>query len=127
MAPSSKHSDYFSDTSCPVELAGHAASLKVEGSENIRVYRASTAERHFCGICSSGLWIFHPGDPNLIFPYASAVDTPLPKAPDHTHMMTEFNASWVQIISESHDEFHERFPDESIVRWHEERQLTNRR
>jgi hypothetical protein len=110
-----------------IAIDAYASSLKVEGREHIRVYRASTAERHFCGICSSGLWIFHPQEPEMIFPYASAVDTPLPRASDHTHMMTEFNASWSQIVSESHDEFYERFPDESIAQWHEERLLTNRR
>lgn len=113
-----------------INLGAKAKSLKVRGSENITVYRAkvknpgerayrSSGERNFCGLCGSGLWLFDPTWPLLIHPFASALDTPLPKAPEHTHLMLDFKAPWVEISKKKHDKIFKRYPRESISDWHE--------
>jgi len=55
-----------------INLGGDFASLEVVGREHVRVYHAklrepgqadaeeSPAERHFCGICASCLWLWDP-------------------------------------------------------------------
>lgn len=63
-----------------INIAGESSSLKVRGRKHIAIYHArlkeegtkrahrSTAERHFCSLCSSGLWLFSPEWPELIHP-----------------------------------------------------------
>ncbi len=80
-----------------INLAGDSNSLKVRGRKLISIYHAklkpegasrahaSSAERHFCSLCGSALWLFSPQWPELIHPFASAIDTPLPVPPQHTH------------------------------------------
>ena len=77
-----------------INLGGESKTLKVEGRENIRVYRAkirnpenkkshqSSGERNFCGLCGSALWLYDPHWPDLIHPFASAIDTELPVPPE---------------------------------------------
>lgn len=113
-----------------INLAGIASSMKIKGAENISVYRAriknpedkrsrrSTAQRSFCKICGSGLWLFSPEWPELIHPFASAIDTPLPKAPEKTHLMLEFIAPWVDVPINKQDKKFKRYPRESIAQWH---------
>jgi hypothetical protein len=112
-----------------VNLSGDAATLKVNGRENITVYHArirqdhhveiSSAERHFCRHCGSGLWLFSPEWPELVHPFASAIDTPLPRAPERTHMLLDSKASWVEIDTRDNDQCFEGYPQESIAQWHE--------
>jgi hypothetical protein len=112
-----------------INLSGDAATLKVNGRENVTVYHArirqdhhveiSSAERHFCRHCGSGLWLFSPEWPELVHPFASAIDTPLPKAPERTHMLLDSKASWVEIDTRDNDQCFEGYPQESIAQWHE--------
>ena len=67
-----------------INLGADAGTLKVEGGENISVYEATSQdrgapERNFCRRCGSFLWLFNPMWPDLVHPFASAIDTPLPK------------------------------------------------
>jgi hypothetical protein len=110
---------------------GDAASLKVRGRKHIAIYHArlknegdkrahsSTAERHFCSLCGSGLWLFSPEWPELIHPFASAIDTPLPVPPEHTHLMLGSKASWVEVEAHGKDRQFDVYPEESIAQWHE--------
>lgn len=119
-----------------INLGGDAKSLKVEGREAIRIHHAvmhdhgpgepriSTGERHFCGICGSGLWLFSPEWPDLIHPLASAIDTPLPVPPDLTHIMLAYKAPWVVVEAGPNDRQHQEYPNESIAQWHERHGLT---
>lgn len=105
--------------------------LKIEGEENITVYRAkvqnpedpkpiqSEGERRFCRHCGSCLWVYDPSYPELMYPFASAIDTELPQPPEHTHIMLDFAASWVESPQVGGDLYHQRYPDESIAQWHE--------
>jgi hypothetical protein len=114
-----------------INIAGESASMKVTGKKYIKVYRAkiknpedrkahrSTGERNFCGKCGSGLWLFSPEWPELIHPFASAIDTPLPVPPEKTHCLVEFKAPWVKLNKGKKDKVFQRYPKESIAEWHE--------
>ncbi len=113
-----------------INLGAHSKSLKVEGQRHVRVFRAtiknpedetprqSEHQRHFCGKCGSHLWAWHPDWPDLVHPLASAIDTPLPQAPEQTHIMLEFKAPWVKVRAGRRDRKHQRYPDESLAEWH---------
>lgn len=53
----------------------------------------SPLERHFCKLCGSMLSIWDPRWPELIHPFASAIDTELPIPPERTHLMLASKAS----------------------------------
>ncbi|WP_122433595.1 GFA family protein [Pseudomonas viridiflava] len=116
-----------------INLSGNAASMKVKGKENISIYHAriredhhvetSSAERRFCKVCGSGLWLFSPDWPDLIHPFASAIYTPLPMPPERTHMMLDSKASWVEVNVHEGDLQFDRYPEESIADWHERLEL----
>ena len=108
-----------------INLGGEAASLKVEGEENLSVYQAvlddgakSPARRHFCLLCGSALWLWDPRWPELIHPFASAVDTELPIPPERTHLMVASKARWVSMQAGPKDQVFEQYPEESITAWH---------
>ena len=117
-----------------INLGGDYASLEVVGRDHVRVYHArmrepgeaassgdeeSPAERNFCGICGSCLWLWDPRWPDLVHPFASAIDSPLPVAPERTHLMLGSKASWVEPAVGPRDQTFEKYPDESISEWHE--------
>ena len=114
-----------------INLGGDAKSLKVKGADDISIYHAklkapgakrthaSSGERHFCRRCGSALWLYDPQWPELIHPFASAIDTPLPVPPEHTHLMLEFKASWVEVAAGKKDQQFDIYPEESIVEWHQ--------
>ncbi len=117
---------------CAINLSGDAATLKVTGRKNISVYHAkmpdktrSTGERHFCAQCGSGLWLFSPEWPDLIHPFASAIDTPLPVPPEHTDIMLEFKPDWIEVKAQRKDKEAQGYPQESIAEWHERLGLTS--
>lgn len=119
-----------------INLGGDAKSLKVKGKDSIAIYHAkmrddeghqthtSSAERHFCKRCGSGLWLFSPEWPELIHPFASAIDTSLPIPPEHTHLLLNSKAPWVEVAAGPNDQQFEEFPEESIADWHERLKLT---
>ncbi len=78
----------------------------------------SPARRHFCSICGSALWAWDPRWPELIHPFASAIDTDLPIPPQHTHLMVTSKASWVELRQAEEDKVFDGYPDESIAEWH---------
>ena len=55
----------------------------------------SSGERRFCRKCGSALWLYDPNWPELVHPFASAIDTDLPKPPSRTHVLIKYKASWV--------------------------------
>lgn len=74
--------------------------------------------------CGSFLWVYDSNYPELMHPFAWAIDTDLPKPPEHTHIMLDFAANWVE-IPQSQSDYHQRYPKESIAQWHERLGLTN--
>jgi hypothetical protein len=107
-----------------INLGAAFNSMKVKGRENISIYHAridgedSVAERHFCKLCGSHLWLYDHRWPELVHPHASSIDTPLPSVTNTTHIMLEFKANWVAVEHHSSDRLHSRYPEESILEWH---------
>lgn len=122
-----------------INLGAEFDTLLVEGREHVRVYRAritdattgatieSPAERSFCAVCASALWVWDPRWPELVHPFASAIDTELPAPPERTHLMLEFKAPWVALRADPGDKRFPRYPDESIADWHARLHLTDQR
>ena len=120
-----------------INLSGDAATLKVRGEQHLRVYRAriknpeearahrSTGQRHFCGECGSALWLYDPTWPELVHPFASAIDSRLPLPPERVHLMLEFRPSWVDVHADPQDKRFKRYPRESIAQWHERHGLVD--
>ena len=113
-----------------INLGGDYRQLVVDGEENISVYRVrfpdgqggtrlSNCERRFCRICGSGLWVYSPDWPDLVHPFASAIDTELPSAPCHTHIMLGSRAAWVPLEVGADDRQFDAYPDESLADWHD--------
>jgi hypothetical protein len=113
-----------------INIGADARTLKIKGEAYVTEYRAriknpedqrahrSQARRTFCSVCGSGLWLWDPDWPELIHPYASAIDSDLPEPPKRTHIMLEFKPSWVKLRSERGDKTFKRYPEESLGDWH---------
>ena len=119
-----------------VNLGADNATLRVTGHRHIRIYHAklreagartrrSPGERHFCGECGSALWLYDKRWPELVHPFASAIDTPLPPPPQHTHLMLADKPAWVEVNSSRGDRHHQEYPEESIAEWHARMGLTD--
>lgn len=113
-----------------INLGGDRTSLEVTGEADVSVYRAmvegdagemvkSPSQRHFCRVCGSALWAWDPRWPELVHPFASAVDSELPVPPEHTHLMVGSKAPWVEICRREGDKVFDEYPDESIAEWHQ--------
>jgi len=117
-----------------INLMGDARTLKVTGERKIGVFHAqirdedghceiSSGERRFCKACGTALWVFDPAWPELVHPFASAIDTDLPVPPEKTHLLLRFKASWVVPDVGPGDQTFDLYPVESIEDWHRERGL----
>lgn len=116
-----------------INLGGDYASLTVEGEEHLSIYQArdersedgvSPMKRHFCKHCGSGLWCYDPRWPDLVHPFASAIDTDLPQPPEIVHLMLEYKAPWCATNAGPKDKSFPEYPDESIADWHQRLGLT---
>jgi hypothetical protein len=118
-----------------INLGANAAGLEVEDPQDaLRVYRAaieqkdgscevSTAERNFCSLCATALWLYSPEWPQLMHPFASAIDGELPVPPSMVHLMLRYKASWVQPEIGPDDLAFDLYPEQSIEDWHRSRGL----
>lgn len=110
-----------------INLGGWAETLKVRGRRALGVYHASApehdpegvshAERAFCRRCGSALWLYDRDWPELIHPFASAIDTPLPPAPEHVDLMLAYKPDWVVVPAGPSTSF-AVYPEESLEDWH---------
>ena len=113
-----------------INLSGDAETLEIQGDEHLSVYQArqtdpqtgtvtaGLAQRNFCKVCGSHLWCWDPRWPDLLHPHAGAIDTELPKPPEHTHLMLGSKASWVPVALSDKDQSFDTYPTESIADWH---------
>lgn len=113
-----------------INLGAQADTLVVEGEESIGLYHAaiedderlrcevSSGERRFCRLCGAGLWLFDPTWPELVHPFASAIDTELPVPPSRVHLMLKYKAGWVEPDIREGDETFALYPRESLADWH---------
>ena len=117
-----------------INIMGDAATLKVRGRGSVAVYHArvdgnrkrrsrSPGQRHFCAKCASALWIYDPRWPEWVYPFASAIDTPLPKPPEDVEMMLDYAVPWADVPAGRTHRHFARYPEESIADWHRKRGL----
>ena len=116
-----------------INLGADATSLTIEGEEHLGLYRAqieddehptcklSSGERRFCRECGSALWLFDPDWPELVHPFASAIDSELPPPPSRVHLMLKYKAGWVEPIVGPEDAVFDLYPEKSIEEWHREK------
>ena len=114
-----------------INLGATNDTLQVEGRENVTVYQArivdeqtgetkqSPGQRYFCKHCGSCLWAWDPRWPELVHPFASAIDTPLPAAPERTHIMLDAKPAWVSLNKGEDDLEFAAYPEESLAAWHQ--------
>lgn len=110
-------------------IMGEAETLNVSGEEHVGVYvthsnpqtpGGAPAELRlsFCKECGCHLFIHAPAWGGKVYPWATAVDTPLPRAPETFHINLDQAAPWVEVPSgEAHRAFQD-VPPESIEEWH---------
>lgn len=113
-----------------INLGADSSTLVVEGEEHLGHYRAkiqdderprceiSDGERRFCRECGSVLWLYDPTWPELIHPFASAIDSDLPVPPSRVHLMLKYKANWVEPDIRENDLAFDLYPEESIAAWH---------
>lgn len=111
-----------------INLMGDSKSLKVRGRKAIRIFHAeikegrhcekSRVQRHFCSRCATALWLYDPEWPELVHPFASAIDTRLPRPPSKVHLMLKFKPSWVKPDFGRGDARFQNYPRLSIEDWH---------
>ena len=115
-----------------INLGAKTKSLKVRGKNSITKFHArvdgkkSSAERSFCSKCGSALWVWDPDWPDLIHPFASAIDSKLPKAPEHVHTLLDSKADWVPVEGNPDDPRFKKYPDQSLEDWHRAHGLLKR-
>ena len=111
-----------------INLMGEAGSLEIEGRDHMGVYHAtgvgpqgdqvSPAERYFCKKCGSALYVFDPRWTDLVHPFASAIDTPLPRPAELVHIMLESKPDWVEAPAPDEENCFAGYPKLSIEDWH---------
>lgn len=118
-----------------INLGADSATLKVKGKRHLGVYRAeiedeertacevSTGERNFCKECGSAMWLYDPTWPDLVHPFASAIDSELPVARERVHIMLKYKLSWVKPNIREGDRTFDLYPEDSIADWHKKRDL----
>jgi len=116
-----------------INLGALQETMRIEGREALSIYRAeierggscelSTGERNFCRHCASALWLWDPTWPELVHPFASAIDSELPVPPESVHLMLKFKPAWVVPQVGPRDQCFDEYPEESIADWHRERGL----
>lgn len=113
-----------------INIMGDHDTLKVKGRKFVAEYRAkidgkkSDARRNFCVRCASALWVWDPRWGQWVYPFASAIDTPLPKPPEVQHIMLDFKAPWVELPPKgTKNKRFDEYPKESIADWHSDRKL----
>lgn len=107
-----------------INLGARSATLQVTGAENITVFHAmidgarGEAERRFCKNCGSALWVYDARWPELVHPFASAIDSALPKSPEDVHMMLGSKPDWVRVDARPEEAQFAEFPEHSLEDWH---------
>lgn len=118
-----------------INLGADNRTLKIDDPQKaIGVFRAeildekgacevSTGERNACSLCATALWLYSPEWPDLVHPFASAIDSELPVPPSRVHLMLTFKPDWVELDLGPHDKTFDLYPEQSLENWHKSRHL----
>jgi hypothetical protein len=106
-------------TGAAANVLAQASTLRVEGVEAITEFAAPDATRtRFCSVCGSALYLTLDAAPDHVYPFASAIDTPLPEPPERVHVFTGEAPAWARPPASPDDFGVERNTRESIDAWH---------
>ncbi len=119
-----------------INIGARYDTLSIDGEEHVAsfspmytnhetgVYEASPGKRNFCSKCGSGLWVWDARWPELVHPYASVIDTPLPAPPERNHIFLDSKPDWVHVSDSPEDKHYKGFPEiPSLAEWHDKRGL----
>jgi len=113
-------------TGAAANVLAQASTLAVDGAEALTEYPAPDATRtRFCSRCGSALYLTLDAAPDFVYPFASAIDTPLPDPPERVHVLTVEAPAWARPPSSPSDLAVERNTRESIADWHRRHGLTD--
>jgi len=118
-------------------VMGQRATLKISGTRYLRRYHArirnpgkpteiSEGERWFCTFCGTHLYALDDRWPEGLWPNAGAIDTPLPRAPEHVYMMVRWKPKWVPLDGLGPGPRYREHPKLSIAAWHERHGLARK-
>ncbi|KIK56432.1 hypothetical protein GYMLUDRAFT_47196 [Collybiopsis luxurians FD-317 M1] len=114
-----------------INLGGFADTLKIhQGQEHIKVYNAvlnrdtpdekiaTDSDRNFCSKCSSMLWLFPRRWPQMILPFASAIDSPDLQPPETmVCIKLDSKPDYVR-LPEGDKELYTGYAEDSLEVWH---------
>jgi hypothetical protein len=95
-----------------LELGGELTPTRYE-------HPAEPVVTSFCPRCGSALLLDITVFPQWTYPFAAAIDTPLPVPPEFIHVRTEERLGWVPQIGSPEDPQFETNTEESMAEWHE--------
>jgi hypothetical protein len=106
-------------TGAAANLLARSSTLQVSGADALTEYAAADATRtRFCSRCGSALWLTLDAATDAVYPFASAIDTPLPDPPERVHVFTAEAPAWTRPSRGERDIVLERNTPESIDAWH---------
>ncbi|KAJ7206346.1 Mss4-like protein [Mycena pura] len=118
-----------------INLGGHYKTLKIEqGKESISVYKAvmnrdtpeehiASSERSFCSKCSAMLWLYDESWPELVHPFASAIDSPALQVPEKLVVVRHDSKPDYVRLPEGDKDVHEMYGTDSLEGWHKKNKL----
>ena len=104
-----------------INVMGEAETLQIRGGDHLKTYRPEDEplESYFCENCGSHLYIVLPDWPQWVYPFASAIDTPLPSSPETFHIFLDEAVGWLEVPEgDEHHHFGQN-THESIEQWHQ--------
>ncbi|CAM0139802.1 hypothetical protein VKS41_009389 [Umbelopsis sp. WA50703] len=121
-----------------INIMGIYDTLKLHGEKYMKTYQAIIDKsvpkkdqelcgnvRYFCGECGSHLFAYSKEWPENVYPYASAIDTPLPepKPEDVYRLMLnkESKCNWATTPKVDNKRNFSVYPDCSLEDWHKAR------
>ena len=106
-------------TGAAANVLAQASTLRVDGLDAMTEFAAPDATRtRFCATCGSALYLTLDAAPDFVYPFASAIDTPLPEPPERVHVFTAEAPAWARPPSSPDDYGVERNTRESVTDWH---------
>lgn len=81
-----------------------------------------SSERNFCSNCGTMLWLWDGSWPELIHPFASAIDTDLPVPDEMVCIFEDSKPAWAR-YPEGKKQVYKQYPTESLEDWHKKHNL----